>query len=82
MLGLLWHCLCILEGHLSTNLMLSALHLQGSKSNMCVCVRVRVLPLNKETIDWDFIREVKSSIKHVINLEVENITEPSLALGT
>ena len=37
-LGLLWHCPCILEGHLFTNLMLSALHLQGSKSNMCVCV--------------------------------------------
>ena len=30
------HCHCILEGHLSTNPMLSALHLQGPKSNIYV----------------------------------------------
>ena len=30
------HCPCILEGHLLTNPILSALHLQGPKSNIYV----------------------------------------------
>ena len=32
-------------------------------------------------MDWDYLFEVKLSIKHVINLEVKNITNPSLPLS-
>ena len=35
---------------------------------------------SEETIDWDFILEVKLSIKHDNNLEVKNTTQSSLAL--
>ena len=45
-------------------------------------MRALALPLNIETIDWDFVLEVKVLIKHVINLEVKNITKSSLALMT
>ena len=36
--------------------------------------------INKEAIDWDFIPEVKASIKDVIELEVKHITKFSLKL--
>ena len=39
-----------------------------------------VLPFGKEAIDWCFIPEVKVSIKHVIDSEVNNMTNSSLAL--
>ena len=35
--------------------------------------------MSKYAIDWDFIIKAKPSIKHVIDLEVKNITKPSLA---
>ena len=57
---------CILEGHLSTNPILSALHLWGPKSNIYVH-----FPLINKKIDGDFIPKVKPSIKHVINLEIK-----------
>ena len=38
-----------------------------------------MFPLSKEVIDWDFVLEVKVSIKHVINSEVKNIAKASLA---
>ena len=42
----------------------------------CICS----LPLSKWEIDWDFLFEVKPSIKHVINLEVKNITKPLFSI--
>ena len=35
-----------------------------------------LISIELSTIDWDFIFEVKPSKKHVINLEVKNITKP------
>ena len=32
------HCLCIFEGHLTTNPILSVFHLQGLKSNIYICI--------------------------------------------
>ena len=52
---------------------LSAYHLQGPKSKIYVH-----FPLSKQAINWDFIHEVKLSIKHVINLEVQSITKSSI----
>ena len=69
------YCPCILEGRLITNVILIALHLQGPRSIIFICS----LPLSKYAIDWDFIIKAKPSIKHVIDLEVKNITKPSLA---
>ena len=40
------HCSCIFEGHLTTNPILSALHLQGFKSN----IYVHFHPVNKSLI--------------------------------
>ena len=69
------YCPCILEGRLITNVILIALHFQGPKFIIFICS----LPLSKYAIDWDFIIKAKPSIKHVIDLEVKNITKPSLA---
>lgn len=65
--------LAFCEGHLSTNPILIALHLQGPRVCVCECVRER--EISNEAIDWDFISEVTVSIKHVLNLEVKNITK-------
>ena len=58
-------CSCILEGHLPTNPILSALHPQGPIQYICS------LPLSKWAIDWGIIIKVKPPIKHEINLEVK-----------
>jgi hypothetical protein len=69
-----------------SNPILNALHLQGSQSNIhicvcvCVCVCVCFHLVKKLAIDWDFIPEVKISIKHVINSEVKNIANSSFVL--
>ena len=68
------HCTCILEGHLSIDPILSALHLQGLESDLYVYFHL----VNKQ-FDWDCIPEVKPSVKHVLNLEVNNITKSLLA---
>ena len=52
------------------NLILSALHPQGPKSNICS------FPLSKRAIAWGFIVEVKPPIKHVMNLEVKILQNP------
>jgi hypothetical protein len=68
------HWPCILEGHFLTNPILSAPHLQDPKSNIYVHFR----QVNKQLTGISF--EVKPAIKHENNLEVKNITKPSLAL--
>jgi hypothetical protein len=68
------HWPCILEGHFSTNPILSAPHVQGPKSN----IYVHFQQVNKQLTGISF--EVKPAIKHENNLEVKNITKPSLAL--
>ena len=35
---------------------------------------IGAIPSNNQAIDWDFIPEVKPSMKHETNLEVKNIT--------
>ena len=55
---------------------LSALHLQGPKIHY-----IHSLLPSEQAIDWDIILEVKLSIKHVINLEIKNITRSSLNIG-
>ena len=67
------HCLCICECHLSTNLILSALHLYGLKSNTYVHFHWANRQLTGISIS-------KWPINNVINLEVKNIAKPSLAL--
>ena len=61
------------HGCVTTNPTLSALHLQGLKSNIIVHFHL----IDKQLIG---IPEMKPSMKHVINLEVKNITKSSLTL--
>jgi hypothetical protein len=71
------HCPFILKGRLTTNPILTALHLQSSKSNIYLSIYLSIcsLPLSIYAFDWDFIIKVKLSIKHVID-----VTKASLAL--
>ena len=62
------YCSCILEGRLPTNLILSALHPEGPKSNIYVHFQI----VNKQLIGISSRKE--SSMKHETNLEVKNIT--------
>ena len=59
------HYPCILEGHLTTNPILSALHFQGPESN----IYVHFHWVDKQLTRSSFSK-VKSPINHVINLEV------------
>ena len=74
------HCPCILEGHLSTNPILSALHLQGPKSNICsniYIIYVHFHWVNKQVVGISFS---KWNRQILINLEVTHIiTKSSLA---
>jgi hypothetical protein len=69
------NCSCILEGRLTTNPILSALHLQGLKS----IIYVHFPQVNKPLIGISF-PEVKPSMKNVINLEIKKLTKFSLTL--
>ena len=81
---------CILEGHLSTNPIWNARHLEGPKFYIYVCVRVRECAhfpfVNKQLIEISFPKKVTPkackwiSIKHVVSLEATKITKSSSTL--
>ena len=64
------HCPCILKGHISTNSILSSLHLQGPKSNIYVHFHWVI----SNWLGFHFQREIAK--RHVINLEVKIIQNP------
>ena len=66
------HCSCILEGHLPTNPILSALYPQGPNFNIYVHFQV----VREQLIGVHCQNETANKI----NLEVKIITKPSLAL--
>ena len=53
------HCPCILEGHLTTNPILSALHLQGLKSN--IYVHFQVVGKSASTVQWTILDPCSAS---------------------
>jgi hypothetical protein len=54
-------------------------HIECTLSSRSKIQYICSLPLREQAINWVFTFEVNPSIKHIINLEVKNITKPSLA---
>ena len=66
---------CILEGRLTTNPILSALHIQGLKPNIYVHFQL----VNKQLIGISFLKLIPV-MKYVSNLEIKNTTKFSSTL--
>jgi hypothetical protein len=69
------YCLCI-----SWRLLDHKSHIECTSPSRSKIQYICALPISNYAIDWDFIPEVTPLMKHVINLEIKNITKSSLTL--